>query len=308
MKFVISVLFFLGELSLAQADVVLRFLPHVSASAQKLGDIVLFCEGLKNQGDNLNKVGYWQNLVLETKPLAGEYLHSASIIAYLKAKDPNIRILWRGKKHALVMPDSTATDEEMIEKASTAFLQELRKKYLAVELTPKSRSKERRFTLDKVKIKVALPQHEPPLRYSPIRLSDGNNSDTLWFEVKAWQKVYIATKRLKKHSLLRSADFIRQKRNVSGLPAKPLEVVRETLWLTRPLNKGQILTEDRAGLAPAVIEGDEVKVYVKYRTVLLESVAYARQMGELGQTICLQGRAKQFFKGLVVGPKEVDIL
>lgn len=297
MKFVIKLMLPLSLVYSAHAHMILRFQPHITAHAQRLADLVFISNDKQD----------WMNIPLDSQPTAGEYLSKDQVIQWLIQKNGSFEYQWKGKKTALIEQNTLTSGKQLLNKAQKALLQQLNKTYdAAVEPDSKTLPKDSEFSL--ADFHVELPVINPPTKHICVRLVREKRSIPIWFRVKVWQKVLVTPKKIKSRTLVQETDFVLKKRNIAGLKAKPLTHLPETHWLSKSLNKNQILTQDQLTQTPQVIKGEAVQIKVSTHGISITAKAIAQNDGYTGQIIQMKNPdTNKYFAARIIASNQAEI-
>lgn len=129
-------------------------------------------------------------------------------------------------------------------------------------------------------------------------------------EVRLYREVVIASRPLKRNSVLGAADLALVERDVGLLNQGYLTDLQQAIGkkLTRPLNPDQILAPVHLQLADIVRKGDQVVISAGNATVNVRMPGEALSDGALGQQINVRNlRSQRVIKARVTGPGQVEV-
>jgi flagella basal body P-ring formation protein FlgA len=204
---------------------------------------------------------------------------------------------------------SAASDraQKLIIKARIELMEQLKKqKYTQLHITPKSRQVSPSLSLSNLKIQIK--DRYPPLKQICVRLSDGKHSSSVWFKIKAYQRVLVAKNSIKSRTILSTYDFIIENKNVAGLKSAPFQQVPVQAWLKKSISKGTILTEAHLKTKPDIVKDQSVQVHIKSQGITVSAEAIAQHDGYSGHAIKIKNpRSNTSFRGVVIAPNEVEV-
>lgn len=296
MKFVINLILLLAMLP-AQAQTVLRFQAQISPQAKAVGDLLLITPDTQ----------HWSKIKLDSQPADGARLNKQQVISWLQNKVGVFSYQWKGKNTAHIHIRVRSTAAELLNKAQHALAQQLKKDaYSQVVLNSKTLLKDSDIPLNN--FSVQLPKGYPVAKRVCVHLNYKKRAIPVWFSVKAYQSVLVAQHKIKQHTLLHSKDVVMQRRNIAGLKNPPLSQLPTALWLTRSINKNQILSQDDLRNQPEVLQGQKVGVHVRQHGISIMLEALAQNDAYLGQTVRMQNpQTNKYFVATVTGKKQAEI-
>lgn len=130
----------------------------------------------------------------------------------------------------------------------------------------------------------------------------------VWFALKAYQRVRVATRRKAAHQVLEWGDLALEERDVAPLGATPLNGdVQVTGWRARrALAANRVVLRDALEAVPPITRGADVEVLVHYGAVHIQTRAVALQDGRLGDQVRVQNpNSLAIFTARVVGDQRV---
>jgi len=130
----------------------------------------------------------------------------------------------------------------------------------------------------------------------------------VWFALKAYQRVWVATRSKAAHQLLEQGDLALEERDVAPLGATPLSGdAQVTGWRARrALAVNRVVLRDALEAVPPITRGADVEVLVHYGAVHIQTRAVALQDGRLGDQVRVQNpNSLAIFIARVVGDQRV---
>lgn len=296
MKFVLNVVFLLILLP-THAETVLRFRTPVTSDAKQVGDLLLITPD-KHQ---------WRKIKLDSQPTPGARLEKQKLLLWLQKKTGAFSYQWEGKNTAIIHQNTCTKARELINKAQIALMKKLNESpYAQIELSSKTVLKDSDIPL--ANFEVQLPEGYPVAKRVCVRLVSQKHSIPIWFGVKAYQQVLVAQRTIKHHTFLQATDLHLKQRDIAGLHGKPLTHLPSDAWLSQPINKHQILTEECLGTSPLVMQGYPVHVTVEQHGIAIIIEAIAQHHGGLGQRIRMKNpRTNKYFVATVTGKNKAEI-
>jgi flagella basal body P-ring formation protein FlgA len=273
MKFVINLMLILMTTS-SQAQVSLRFQPHITDNARLIGDLLIIYPDEQQLA----------RTPLDSSPRANSLIDKRQIIHWLETKTATLDYQWKGKNTAWVEPASQTTGQELINKAQSALTEQLNHyQYTSFEISPKTIPVKGAFSLNDLHVEIK--DRYPPLKQISVRLNDKKHSVLIWFKVKAYQKILVAKHELKRRTLISKDDFILKNEDIAGLKSKPYSQLPKQLWLKKTIKRHAILSESDVNTRPQVIKGQAVHVNIMSQGIAINTEAIAEHDGYLGQSI-----------------------
>lgn len=296
MKFATNLVLLLVMLP-AQAQTVLRFQAQISPQAKSVGDLLLITPDTQ----------HWSKISLDSQPRDGARLNKQQILSWLQNKVGAFSYQWKGKNTAIIRVIARSKAQELLDKAQHALTQQLNNEaYSQVVLKSKTILKDSDIPLSN--FSVQLPKGYPIAKRVCVHLNHKKRSIPVWFSVKAYQAVFVAQHKIKQHTLLHSKDVVLQRRNIAGLKNPPLSQWPKTLWLTRSINKNQIITQDDLRNQPEVLQGQKVGVHVRHHGISIMMEAVAQNDAYRGQAVRMQNpHTNKYFVATVTGKKQAEI-
>lgn len=296
MNYVISLIIALTMSLNANANVLLRFKTPITVHAQYLGDILVITPDIH----------HWSNIKLDNHPLAGQKISKDQITQWLTQQTGQLNYQWQGKKVATIQHNIQSKRIDLINKAQSALTLHLQKHYHSLEIHAISKPKDSDIPLDKWTIK--LPQLNVATKRMCVRLHHDKVSIPIWFTVKAYQKVLVATHQIKNRSEINDRDFILKNREVTPLNHKPYHTIPHHTWLIKTMNKGQILTDYYIANRPQVLKGETVRITVINKGISITTDAIALSDGYLGQHIKMNNpKSNKLFVAVVTDKNQAEI-
>lgn len=130
------------------------------------------------------------------------------------------------------------------------------------------------------------------------------HSIPVWFSVKAFDRVFVATEDIDIRSPLSPTQFKTDYRDVAAINARPVLPGHKLLRkrLTRPVKKNETLSLDAIESMPAVGWKQKVVVLVQSGKVHLQSAGFAMQDGDMGEQIKVRPKpeSNEFYLATVV--------
>lgn len=296
MKFAINLVFLLAMFPV-QAETVLRFQAHITPQAKRVGDLLLITPDPH----------HWSKIILDSQPQDGTHLNKKQIITWLHAKVGVFNYQWKGKNTAVIRITARSKSHDLLNKAHQALVQHLKNQaYSQVVLNSKTLLKDSDIPL--TDLSVQLPKGYPITKRVCVHLNYKKRSIPVWFSVKAYQSVFIAQHKMKQHTQLHPEDVALQRRNIAGLKNPPLSQFRQTVWLTRSINKNQILTQDDVRNTPEVMQGQKINVNVRHQRISIMMEALAQNDAYLGQAVRMKNlQTNKYFVATVTGKNQAEI-
>ncbi|EHL30357.1 flagellar basal body P-ring formation chaperone FlgA [Legionella drancourtii] len=297
MKFAINLVFLLAIFP-AQAETVLRFQAHITPQAKRVGDLLLITPDPH----------HWSKIILDSQPRDGARLNKKQIITWLQNKVGVFSYQWKGKNTAIIRIIVRTKAQDLLNKARQALAQQLKSQaYSQVLLNSKTLLKDSDIPLTDFSVQV--PKKYPIAKRVCLHLNSKKRSIPVWFAVKAYQAVFVAQHKIKQHTLLHSEDIALQRRNIAGLKNPPLTQFPQRVWLTRSINKNQILTHDDVRTTPEVMQGHKVNVNVRQHGISIMMEALAQSDAYLGQAVRMQNpQTNKYFVATVTGKNQAEIV
>ena len=253
---------------------VLRFKPEINNKASRLGDVLLI------ENDRL----HWSNLPLESHPSSDEIITKAKILAWMTQQLGPFDSSWLGKTEIQVKPFNQASGPLLVEKAKAALIDQLGTHYLRVELTPLSHPKNSPYTVDDLKVDVAL-SFPIQKRVCVWLVHENKTRIAIWFKVNAYANVLVANRDMHQNTLIQSDAFSLKERNIAGLNAAPALIIPEQAWLKSSIKNGSILLASQIKKPPLVVHGQHIKIATHNHHITIVMDAIALEDGYLGDVI-----------------------
>lgn len=298
MKFVISLVLLGFWVSEINALTILQFKAHITPEAKQLSDLLIIEQD----------TAHLSNLLLDSKPRAGQTLTKAQIIMWIQSKYDLTHYQWRGKQKTIVQPNTITSGLALAQKAKAALEQQLNKEhYLSFELSSDTRLPDTSLPLSAYT--AVLSKEYPLAKKVCVRLNSNKHSMQVWFSVKAYQKVLVAQSAIKNRSPLHKEAFHLEKRDIAGLRTIPLTQIPPHVWLIKSLRKHQILTQQDIATKPLILKGEEVLIHVRTQGISITTKAIAQKDGYKGQWIPMNNRStNRNFKAQIIAPHSAEIL
>lgn len=290
--------FLLSAASLIQAQMVIRFQPHINAHPQRIDDLLRITPDPNHLG----------KITLDSQPQSGAHLNKEQVLSWLENKAGKLSYQWHGKSTTTISMTVRTYAKELMDKAHFALRKQLiNQGYTQVQLNSRTVLKDSEIPL--AEFTVQLPTGFPPAKRVCVRLRAKNHSFLIWFSVKAHQVVLVAKHKLKSHSVMDQKYVVVQQRNVAGLPHRPLTKLPENVWTQHSINKNQILTEADLRDLPEVIQGQKVTVNLVHHAITILAEARAQSDGYSGQVIRMKNpQTDTFFFAVITGKNQAEIL
>ncbi|THB75544.1 MAG: flagella basal body P-ring formation protein FlgA [Gammaproteobacteria bacterium] len=132
-----------------------------------------------------------------------------------------------------------------------------------------------------------------------------SRSVPVWFAVKAYKKVMVASENLGLRKDIKMSDFDSEVVNIAQLSANPVKFGTDfsKVQLNKPLLKGHVLTLSHIEAKPAVRSKARVKVILDSKGIKLETFAIARRDAEVGDKIFVspEGNQSESYMAQVIG-------
>lgn len=281
----------------ADATVHLRFQTHIKAQAKYLGDLLQITPDKK----------HWSKIKLDSHAKEGQRLTKKQVIDWMQHQIGPFNYQWQGKNSVLVQEANQTKATELLNKAQTALLKQLKTQtYTQIVLKPKTQLKDSHIAL--THFTVQIPNDYPVAKRVCVHLNAKKHSIPVWFSVKAYQKVLVATKHIKNHRLLQTNDLKIQNRDIAGLKNPPLTHIPQQAWVKQSVNKNQILTSDEIGKQPDVRQGQKVSVLIKQVRISISTEALAEHDAYIGELVRMKNlKNKKHFLARVSGKNQVEI-
>ena len=122
-------------------------------------------------------------------------------------------------------------------------------------------------------------------------LVDGEHYQSLpiWFSVEVKELVPVAKYKAKKDSRLVKEQYVFVSRDIGNLEGRPLTAAEfGNLRLKKDIRAGEVLTQEKVELRPAISTGEWVEVQLQYGAIGLRMRARADEDGGVGQVIRLR--------------------
>lgn len=280
-----------------QAQPTLRFKSPITNQAHVVGEIVSIVP------DN----NQWGLIPLDGIPKANNLITKSQIMTWLESKVGVFDYQWKGKQTALIEATALTPREELVNKAQDALREHLQNhSYTRLTLTPLTQPAPSALPLSA--LKPLIKDRYPPLKQICVRLNAAKQSISLWFKVKAYQRILVAKRKLNTHTALSSEDFILKTSNIAGLKSAPYQQLPSQLWLKKPLPQDAILTEEYLSLKPQVIRGQQVQIKVINQGIAISTDAIAQQDGFVGQLISVMNKkSHKLFLATITAPNQAEV-
>lgn len=184
--------------------------------------------------------------------------------------------------------------------ARSALFEKLKPHYNRVELEALSNTNKTFDPAQKNIIEMHLTT--PVSKRVCVWLIQGKQRIPVWFQVKAFQPVFVARQRLQYNTPVLAEAFTKAERDVAELNSQPALSLPEQAWLKSSLEPGKILLQNQLIDPPQVLQGQSVKVQLMNQHIRLIMDAQALGNGYLGQTIRVKNPLnQQTFSAKVTG-------
>lgn len=178
--------------------------------------------------------------------------------------------------------------------------------YNRIKIMPMSKPKDSEFTYEQ--LRVDLPKGYPVAKRVCVHLTHGKQTISLWFAVKAYQSILVASHPIKQHTTLKKSDFILTNRDISGLRGKPYTHLPKDSWLKHALNSNQILTQNQLVRKPQVLQGQVVQIKLISQGITIITKAIAQKDGYIGEAIQMKNiKTNTNFIATVTAPNQAEI-
>lgn len=130
----------------------------------------------------------------------------------------------------------------------------------------------------------------------------------LWFAVRGYRNVVVATRNLGARSDAAEADFVLAERDVVGLRCAPLADLAAVAgsWTRRNVRAGDVLCGDAIEPRPPVVRGTQVSVLYSAPRIRVLSTARAEQDAKLGERLPVRNPATgEIYFAVATGRNEV---
>jgi flagella basal body P-ring formation protein FlgA len=281
----------------AHANIIIRFKPHITTHAQRLGDL------LDISGDKTHLA----NIPLDSMPRSGQKITKNHIINWLKKKKRVHNYKWRGKTTAVIQQLTRTSGIDLLNKAQLALKSQLEQhNYLQIEIS--SKAKLQNSSLPLSSFTVQIQKEYPTAKKVCVRLRSGRHSIPVWFSVKAYQNVLVAQHHIKNRTIVHDNDFILKTRNIAGLKDIPYNRLPQTIWLKKSINTDQILTPGFLTDPPFVIKGQSVQVKIVNHGISITTEAIAQKDGFIGQKVTMKNtQTHKYFLAVITAPNQAEI-
>ena len=259
----------------------LRFQAHIHSNATLLGDILQITKDSH----------HWSNLELQSHPSPGELITKEKILHWMIDHLGKFEYVWQGKTQIRVEQKIQSSSRALVEKAHAALLKKMNQDYTHLTIVATSQPKAQNYLIKHFKSNLELPFPTPKrvcvwLSYKEIRIP-------IWFKVKAYARVLVATHDLNDRVQLKSEDFSWEDLDIAGFANKPAVNVPKQGWLLKPLKKGKPLLYSDWKPSPQVQKGEMIKVSVTHHRISIIMEAEALNDGYLGDTIRVKNQSNQ---------------
>jgi flagella basal body P-ring formation protein FlgA len=297
MKFAIKILMAFFLVSQINAQTIMRFKPHITAEAKRLGDLV----EISNDTTHLALIN------LDSQPRGGQRITKKQIMSWLKNKNIKVVYKWKGKKTAFIKQNTLTSGIDLVNKAQQALKNHLEKQeYSHIELISKTKLKGSALPLSAFTVEIN--NLYPIPKKVCVRLLAGTHSIPIWFTVKANKEVLVAQHQIKNRTEVHENDFIIQNRTIAGLKDEPLTQLPQATWIKKSINTNQILTTKFVTEMPSVIKGKPVQVTVSNHGVSILTEAIAQNDGYIGQKIRMKNsQTNKYFIAVVTATNQAEI-
>lgn len=276
MKFAANILLILLLNNICQAQVILRFQPQITSNASTLGDLLRVT----------NDEHHWANLSLQSQPISGEVISKDKIIDWMQQQLGTIEYQWQGKTQTQVRALIKTPADKLIKKAQTALVQQLERRYKHVEVKPLTTLKDSQYSLESYKVEMNI--GNTVARRVRLWLTNDQQRIPVWFKVKAFAQVLVATHDLAADSPIPKEAFLLQERDIAGLNDLPAQTIPDKKILKTAIERDSILLSTQLKEAPQVTQGTALKVSIKEHGIMILMDAVALTDGYLGQTITVK--------------------
>ena len=268
----------------------IRFKPHVYTTANHLGDLLQIADSAE--------------ISLQSHPTAGEWITKEKIMAWMPSVLSQCR--WQGKTRIQVEQVTQSSGERLLEKATTALRNQLLSKYTRVDIKPLSTLKDSEYNIETFEIKMHITY--PVAKRVCVWVIHDHKRVPVWFRVRAYARVLVASHNMNYHTLITSEAFSSQVRNIAGLRDKPAQMIPTRNWLTSSIKRNHILAANELSELPLVLQGQDVKVRVQNHGIAIAMNAIAMGDGYLGQSITVKNPLNQkTFVVVIRGPQEAEV-
>ena len=259
----------------------LRFQAQIHSNASLLGDIVQIT----------NDSHHWSSLALQSHPQPGELITKEKIINWMNDHLGEFDYAWQGKTQVRVEQKIQSCSQSLVEKAHADLVKKMQPDYTHVTIVVISHPKAQKYPIEHFKSNIELPFPAP--KRICVWLSYKEKRIPIWFKVKAYARVLVATHDLSARVLLKATDFSWEDSDIAGLSDKPASDVPNHGWLLKPLKKGNPLLSAYWKPSPQVQKGERIKVCVTHHRIRIIMEAEALKDGYLGDIITVKNQVNQ---------------
>lgn len=261
------------------AQLILRFQSQINTHASKLGDVL--------QMENANP--HWADLPLQSTPLAGERITQDRLIKWMTQQLGEFSWEWQGKTQIQVQQVVESTADALMDKAKTALIKMLEPHYTRIDIQAISELKDSEYNQEEFKTEIRLTF--PTNQRVCVWLIHKHQRIAVWFTVKSYAKVLIASHDLTADSAVQKETFTWHERNIAGLNALPVSSFPKNRVLKSAISTGGILLESHLKEPPPIARGQRIKVTVRDHGVTLIMDAIALTEGYIGQKVTVKNPA-----------------
>ena len=150
--------------------------------------------------------------------------------------------------------------------------------------------------------------------FIPVTLDNGKRGSTngvVTLRLKLYQDVFVASRDLKRYTVLSEGDFIIQEKDVTGqkyLPSPEISFSDEQYRLKANLSANEILLVNHFEKVPLVKIGSRVEAIFVKSNVEISFPATAREDGRLGEVIRITREDKRILNAEIISPSQVKIV
>lgn len=148
--------------------------------------------------------------------------------------------------------------------------------------------------------------------YIPIKINKGGNitNALVTIKLRAFKKVLIANRYIKKHEILNKGDFNIVEKEITKLQdvVYPFEDELSNYRAKRNIRENSIITERLIEKTPLVKRGDRLKAFFNNSALKIEFNVVARTEGKKGDIIKVKRHDNKLFIAEIIDDKNVKII
>lgn len=281
------------------AKALMRFKSPIAVNATNLSDIVEITNGKQGSCD-------LALLRLGSKSVSGQVITKEQVIKWIhrQANCHEVQLKWLGKTKAHISGNIQSSSTQLIALASDALKKQLTRHYSNIEITLVTLVNDSGKAINEFKphVQTTLAKRMRVLLDSP------QQTISIWFKVKAEQKVLLTSHTLIAKQALQQEDISTHQVDVSGY-LKVITKLPHDCRLKHAMEKDSVITGADIEAIPLVIAGNHIVTVAVQKGITLKDQAMALNDGNKGQMIWVKNpSSNKRYRAKIIGKNTVEVI